>query len=245
MENQIALPDINSLYNEEAKQGEQLNALLNCEPKREWIKEHPFIKGYKYIPIDKVEFLLRRIFVNYKIEITGQGTAFNGVWVTVRIHYHNPITNSMSFHDGIGSCQLQTKSGSSPAQLENINNGAISMAFPIAKTIAIKDACDHFGKLFGCDLNRKDTIPFESNFLNTPEPMMTSSQEATIYSLLDEVMNIDFVARKQIEANLKDGSFTFGRAVQCIQWLNNQLDTIQSGGNYSQTDIAKSLKNTI
>jgi hypothetical protein len=103
MENSITIPDINSLYNEEAKQGEQLNALLNCEPKREWIKEHPFIKGYKYIPIDKVEFLLRRIFVNYRIEITGQGTAFNGVWVTVRVHYHNPIINAMSYHDGIGA----------------------------------------------------------------------------------------------------------------------------------------------
>jgi hypothetical protein len=35
------------------------------------------------------------------------------------------------------------------------------MAFPIAKTIAIKDACDHFGKLFGSDLNRKDTINYQ------------------------------------------------------------------------------------
>jgi hypothetical protein len=75
--------------------------------------------------------------------------------------------------------------------------------------------------------------------------MMTSSQEATIYSLLDDVMNIDYLARKQIEDNLKNGTFTFGRAVQCIQWLNNQIDTIQNGGNYSQTDISKSLKNKI
>ena len=34
------------------------------------------------------------------------------------------------------------------------------MALPIAKTIAIKDACDHFGKMFGSDLNRKDTISY-------------------------------------------------------------------------------------
>jgi hypothetical protein len=35
------------------------------------------------------------------------------------------------------------------------------MAFPMAKTIAIKDAADHFGKLFGADLNRKDVISYE------------------------------------------------------------------------------------
>jgi hypothetical protein len=34
------------------------------------------------------------------------------------------------------------------------------MALPMAKSYAIKDACDHFGKLFGRDLNRK-TMGFE------------------------------------------------------------------------------------
>lgn len=34
------------------------------------------------------------------------------------------------------------------------------MAFPIAKTLAVKDAADHFGTLFGANLNRKDVIQF-------------------------------------------------------------------------------------
>jgi hypothetical protein len=34
------------------------------------------------------------------------------------------------------------------------------MAYPMAKTIAIKDACDHFGNLFGANLNRKDTLNY-------------------------------------------------------------------------------------
>lgn len=148
---------------EDAFRDEHLNALLNKEPKKEWIKEHPFVKGHRYIPIDKVEFMLRKIFKQVQIQITGQGTAFNGVWVTVRVNYLHPNTGEMSYHDGIGACQLQTKQGSSPADLANINNGALSMAFPIAKTLAIKDACDHFGKLFGSDLNRKDTIPYNED----------------------------------------------------------------------------------
>ena len=42
------------------------------------------------------------------------------------------------------------------------------MAFPIAKTIAIKDATHHFGNLFGSNLNRKDVIEFkvDSDTLN-------------------------------------------------------------------------------
>lgn len=148
---------------EVAFKNEQLNTLLCQEPRKEWIKTHPFISNYKYLPIDKVEFLLKKIFKRFRIEILNQGTAFNGVWVTVRVWYFNPTISDMDYHDGIGACQLQTAKGTSASDLININNGAISMAFPIAKTIAIKDACDHFGRLFGADLNRKDIIPFNED----------------------------------------------------------------------------------
>jgi hypothetical protein len=137
---------------------ESLNFILNQPPKPEWIKEHPYITGWKYIPIERVESLLRKIFKKTKVEILREGTAFNGVYVVVRVHYFDPASNEMSYHDGIGAMQLQTKKGTSPADLANINNGAISMAFPIAKSLAVKDATDHLGKLFGSDLNRKDVI---------------------------------------------------------------------------------------
>lgn len=174
MKNGLAtVPTVAELFSdnlEEAFKNEGLNVLLNQPPKADWVKVHPYIKGHNYLPIDKVEYLLKKIFKKYRIEITGQGTAFNGVWVTVRVHYLNPVSNEMDFHDGIGACQLQTAKGTSPADLANINNGALSMAFPIAKTLAVKDACDHFGKLFGADLNRKDTIPFEADTRLQPPP---------------------------------------------------------------------------
>ncbi len=137
---------------------DQLNALLSVQPPTTWVKEHPYIKNHKYLPIDKVEYLLRKIFKEFRIEIVSTSTAFNGVVVTVRVHYINPATGEWSYHDGIGAMNLQTKSGSSPADLANINNGALSMAYPLAKTLAIKDACDMFGNLFGANLNRRDVL---------------------------------------------------------------------------------------
>ncbi len=41
---------------------EELTAALNQEPPKEWEKEHPFIKGYKYLPIERVEYLLKSLF---------------------------------------------------------------------------------------------------------------------------------------------------------------------------------------
>ena len=160
------LPTIADLYSDNIEQVariEELTVLLNKAPKADWVKEHPYIKGYKYLPIDKVEHMMRVIFKQYKIEITGQGQSFNGVYVTVRVHYLHPITGEWLYHDGIGAIQLQTKSGSSPADLQNINNGALSMAYPLAKSLAVKDACDHFGKVFGSDLNRKDVVQYEGD----------------------------------------------------------------------------------
>lgn len=143
------------------KKSDEFNWLLNQEPPNKWIKTHPYIKDYDYIPVDKVEYLLKKIFKRYKIEITGQGQAFNGVWVTVRIHYIHPIHNEWDSHDGIGAIELQTKKGASPADMANINTGAIGMAFPIAKSRAKKNAASELGKMFGSDLNREDTLEFK------------------------------------------------------------------------------------
>lgn len=197
------LPTVAELFSDnqlEAFKNEQLNFLLNQEPNAKWIKTHPYISNYKYLPIDKIEFMLRKVFKRYRIEITGQGTAFNGVWVTVRVHYLNPVTSEMDFHDGIGACQLQTKKDTSPADLININNGAIAMAFPIAKTVAIKDACDHFGKLFGSDLNRKDTVSFSPD-KNLAIPELQDLKD--LYEMKkeacseDEIVNIDRVIKNE------------------------------------------------
>jgi len=168
------LPTLTELFDdvELAGKTEGLNAILNVPPPAKWVKEHPYIKGHKYLPIDKVEYLLKKLFKTYSIQITGQGTAFNGVWVTVRVNYLNPVTGEMQFQEGIGAVQLQTAKGTSPADLANINNGAVSMAFPMAKTFAIKDACQMIGNIFGANLDRKDTIEFTPD-----ENLITLSRE--------------------------------------------------------------------
>ena len=59
------LPKIQDLYldKEQAHKNDALQTLLNSQPKEEWVKLHPYIKGYRYLPIDKIEFLLQKIFL--------------------------------------------------------------------------------------------------------------------------------------------------------------------------------------
>jgi hypothetical protein len=202
------LPKIKDLYSDItiAQKNDAFVTLMNQQPKDEWIKVHPFIRGYKYLPIERIEFLLKTIFKSYRIEVLREGQSFNGVFVVVRVHYLHPLTNTWEFHDGIGASQLQTAKGTSPADLNNINNGALSMAFPMAKTIAIKDACDHFGNLFGADLNRKDVISYDIDL--------------TLIELTPEHPNWD-----KVKIAIQSGNFTIEQ-VKSKYTLSNQNELL-------------------
>lgn len=158
------LPTIQELFKDPALMSrvDNLNHYLNQDPPESWVKKHPFIKNYRYLPIDKGEFLLRMFFKRYKIEVIKTGMLLNSVEVVTRVHYVDPITGEWMFHDGVGAKELQTVSGSGilKTDMSNLNPGAVQMALPIAKTVSEKDAFDHFGKIFGCDLNRKDTLGY-------------------------------------------------------------------------------------
>ena len=147
---------------ESAFKNDRLNFILNQPPIQKWVKSHPFIKNHEYLPIDKIEYLLRKMFKKFRIEVLKTGMLMNAVEVSVRVHYLHPIDDTWEYHDGVGACELQTQkdTGNLKQDMSNVNRGAVSMALPIAKTYAIKDACDHLGSLFGGNLNRKEIIPF-------------------------------------------------------------------------------------
>lgn len=164
---------------------DEFNSLINQNPPAKWVKQNPYANNSSYLPIDKVELLLRKIYKDVDIEVLREGIMFNALYVTVRIHYIHPITGEKGFKDGTGAKQIQTKKGSSPADLASINNNAVEMALPIAKTNAIKDATHTLGRIFGGDLNRKDVLP---------------------ESLDENLQNKKFdIEKKRVEELIKDG----------------------------------------
>jgi hypothetical protein len=192
MSNQlIKKPNLIDIYQSDAlveiKRQEDLNIYLDTDVPQAWVKVNKFANNSKYLPIDKVEWLLRKIFKAFRIEITGQGVAFNGVWVSVRLHYLHPVTNKWEFHDGIGASEMQTAKGTSPADLVNINKNALSMAFPVAKSYAIKDASHHFGNVFGANLNRMDIVKLTTD--NNPVNLLDDLVE--LFELKKDNLSIE------------------------------------------------------
>jgi hypothetical protein len=201
---------------------EQLNVILSTPPPATWVKVHPFIKNYNYLPIDKVEYLLRRCFKKYQIEVIKTAQLFNAIEVTVRVHYLNPATNEMMFHDGVGAQELQTTKGSGNLNMDmsNVNKGAVMMALPIAKSIAIKDACDHFGDLFGANLNRKDIVQFTGDTeLLSAEAIHTSKEKERVEKHIQNANNVDTLM--QVESLVNKYELT--------EIYNNKKQTLKNG----------------
>lgn len=156
------IKDLATLVNEdrfiEVSNQDKLRQVLNNQPPKTWIKDHPLATGVKYIPIDKTEALLDTIFQEWRTEIITVFQLAQSICAIVRLHYKNPVTGEWTFHDGVGAVPLRTDKGRSAADLQYIKSDAVSTGAPAAVSFAIKDAADHIGKLFGRDLNRRDTV---------------------------------------------------------------------------------------
>ena len=134
--------------------------MLNQPPPGAWIKTHP-LYGNKYVPIDKVEYLLTIFFGKFRVEIKSVFQIVNSVCVTIRLFYMNPDTNEYDWQDGGGAAPMQVDSGSKATNIDAIKSNAVMLALPIAETNAVKDAADKIGLIFGRDLNRKNTLDYE------------------------------------------------------------------------------------
>jgi hypothetical protein len=163
------LPSLDELINADLIQLDeinQLNVLLNQQPPEKWLKKHP-MTGHPYLPIDKVEYLLTKLFFQWRAEIKDSKLIGNSVQVTVRLHYFNIVTNEWDWQDGIGACPLQTESKAGAIDFDKLKSAAVMMAAPAAKSYAIKDAAECIGAIFGKSLNRADKTGYDSLLNNT------------------------------------------------------------------------------
>ena len=134
---------------------------MNAEPRKEWIKDHPYVKGLKYLPIERVEYLLTMIFSKWRVEVKDVKILANSIVTTVRVYVQDPITSEWDYQDGIGAMPIQVQKGSGATEFDKMNSTAIQIGTPASESFAIKDACEKFGRIFGKDLNRKDNINYD------------------------------------------------------------------------------------
>lgn len=165
------LPTLNDLITESENSIalNNLQVLLNQNPPTEWLQKHPMISGYYYLPIERVEYILTRIFKKWWVEILDSKIIANSAVVTVRLFVINPLDGSTWHNDGIGCSPIQTDKGAGATNFDQVKSDGVMKAVPSAETYAIKDAADKFGKLFGKDTGRKNNIDYNGLIKVTTE----------------------------------------------------------------------------
>lgn len=188
------LPTLQELRSDQLTKAEQnkLNVLLNSEPPKDWVHQHPMFKNVKYLPIERIEYLLTRIFMKWNVEVRSSQIAANSILVTVRLYYQDVLSDEMLWQDGIGAAPLQTDKGAGAVDFNAIKSDAVMKAAPAAESYAIKDAAEKIGKLFGKDLNRADKIMYDSllniNKPKEPDHELELEKEKKLTEIFDEVI---------------------------------------------------------
>lgn len=143
---------------------EEFLSFVNTAPPAAWLEDHPLVKNVKYLPIARVEWLLDRIFQQYRVEVLREGTIFNSIFCAVRLHYRHPVTGEWTFQDGEAAVPAKTDAGAKASDMTAIKSEAVMTGLPAAKSFAVKDAADHIGKIFGRDINRKQNLDFIASY---------------------------------------------------------------------------------
>jgi hypothetical protein len=184
-----------------------LTVLLNQPPPENWLLEHPMIKGYKYLSVQRVEWLMTRIFGKTQTIVKDTKILANSVCVTVSVTVTNPVTGEKETQDGVGACPIQTDKGAGAMDWNAAKADGVMKALPAAESYAFKDACEKWGKIFGKDLGRKDSIGYDSLLKETPQydwEALKELQHLKAESMNDETMiQIDTVINEKDKTNYK------------------------------------------
>ena len=218
----MKLPKINELYSDEKlevrKSANDLNLLLNQLPKKDWIKEHPHTK-IKYIPIQRIEWLLTNIFINWHVEVKDYKLIGNSVTVHIRLYYTDPITNDKKWQDGLGAAPLQTDKDAGAIDFNKLKSNAVMLALPAAESFAIKDAADKLGKLFGKDINRYDEIMYNNLAEKFTDSMDKIKEDIGKIDALDDL----FTYHASLPAKMQKDSYINS----LMEDRKNEIESIQ------------------
>lgn len=197
-QSQQRLPTLEELHHdlELAGKNDALNQLLSTPPPQKWIKNHPYVNvkvitegkeksvPLQYLPVERVKFLLTRIFQRWEWQIKTASQLFNSVTVIGTLKVLDPITGEWIQNDGIGAVGVQTDAGKSASDMASIKTDAVMKAAPAAESYALKNAAEKFGLIFGGNL-MKDVAPFTPTYAQP----VSYEELSELYELKKDVLN--------------------------------------------------------
>jgi len=135
----------------------KLNIILNLAPPSKFIKIQD---GVKHVPVDKVKYLLTKIFIEWWHEIKQVHIIANSVTVVSTLHYKNPVSGEWCKMDGIGAAPINTKKGAKAMDWNEVVHDSVHKCAGAADSFALKNAAKKLGRIFGAELMVDDIINY-------------------------------------------------------------------------------------
>ena len=197
------------------KKLQNLTDLLNRKPNPSEIKKTPDGKANS-IPISFIEMSLDEIFFGlWETDNFKWNTVANEIVGSINLIVTHPITGKVMKRVGAAAIQImvdkapETLVGSDrnkwALNLENKKPNALDLGFPKLKAECLKNAAQSLGKLFGRDLNRKDTDEYNPLI---QEPVLIEELQALYDEKKDRIPsnsieNIERIIDNKEEPNYK------------------------------------------
>src|SRR3990167_7431320 len=113
------------------QRNEELLAVINTHPRKEWIKKHPFNKKVDYLPVGKIEMLLDQIFGVWDFTVVDYKLIGNAVTVHIKLKVKNPKTGEWIERDGLGAVPLELEATEYKEDFKSIASEAKDDVFTI------------------------------------------------------------------------------------------------------------------
>jgi len=195
-------------------------SLLNEEPPEDKIKAK---NGVRYLPISFIENKLDEIFgaACWSYEMTGVQMIVNEVTCVVNLKVWHPLLKDWVIRSGTAAVPIQQDAGALITDIGAKKKNALEKNIPTVKSIALKNAAQSLGKIFGRDLARKqDQI---SNY----EP--TNSLPNAMF-LIGSCESIEDLTAIKAEVNMKNPTLK-ALAIKKHKELSKNTLQIEEGNN--------------
>jgi hypothetical protein len=217
---------------------QSFNQLLNTDPPKAWVKQHPFDMKVSYISIDRIKINLFQIFQGYEWSIKSASIIANSIMVYGTLTVTHPITGDKWSVDGIGAVPLELEKGADAIDFTKIKSKAVHKNAPAAESFALKNAAAKYGILFGSGLNSTEDLMFRDIYKD-PEDWPLDGFKLKIEQLI-RTSTYDHDTQ-EIMFSKCWGDLTMAEAkTMYYDLLQNQLSPIDRG-NMSASEISKHI----
>ena len=204
-----------TIYGDERNRSEAFQMMLNKAPARGDVKSQTLAgKEVKYMPIGLVEKTLDEMYNGlWQITDIRHTVTLNAIAVELTLQVYHPTAKLWLSRAGVGAIKVQLNKDAQSMDVTQIKADAIQKGLPAAKAMAVKNAAQSLGVVFGRDLNRdtNDEFIYLSEQVSELQDVVFDALRLLDASALDEKTKED-IKHTISTANLR-------KAKTVLEWL--------------------------